>query len=226
MSRVHTSAKLHLKWNYFRAVFPNVDCFLSEFKQPVSHHENPVSYTAMIESKFSILMLQDLLHKCKTLTSFASVQKREILCLLFSDVLFNQRWRPSLWGSQASAHQNVAVSGSIDVLGRRPQRKNCAETYTGPCPGAPALFPAHCTAERVWTPHKWLIHQQDSFYYGILCRNTLLSFSLWSDVLINWLISKIIDKLIVICSPDCLEVRLEMKMKRSSEWEPFGSSSH
>lgn len=82
------------------------------------------------------------LHQCK------------VLKLVVWFFFIKQRWRRSRWGSQASARQNVAVSGSTDAPERRPRRRNCAETSTGLCPGAPALYPAHCTAERVRTPHK------------------------------------------------------------------------
>lgn len=66
-----------------------------------------------------------------------------------------QRWRRSQRGSQVSAPQSVAVSGSTGALESRPPRRSWEETSTGLCPGAPALYPAHCTAERVRTRQHW-----------------------------------------------------------------------
>lgn len=51
-----------------------------------------------------------------------------------------------------NARRSGVASGSTDALGRRPQRRNWAGTFTGRCPGAPALCRAHCTAERVRAP--------------------------------------------------------------------------
>lgn len=72
--------------------------------------------------------------------------------------VFNQRRMQSLQGRKVSAHQSVAVSGSTDVLERRPRRRNWVETSTGLCHGAPALYPARYIAEKVRTLLHCLFH--------------------------------------------------------------------